>query len=76
MGFSYTWLQLSQFLIVTLLMSHWLACLWGYVGGAATHTDEEIARHESFLTEIPLWLYPCRDLCGAHWIATKASFSC
>ena len=31
-GLSYAITSLVQFLLLTLMMAHWLACLWGYVG--------------------------------------------
>ena len=41
LSISFAWISLIQFLVVTIIMSHWLACCWGLTGAAAAHTDED-----------------------------------
>jgi hypothetical protein len=40
-GMSNAWLQLLQNFVITVIMTHWNACLWGYVGGVASHVASD-----------------------------------
>ena len=70
MYISNAYLSLIQFILMTILMSHWLACLWGYVGNAADHLASDHSRYTTNLTrdrlfEINLEL---EDLSSGSWI--------
>ena len=50
MSFSYAMLSLAQFFFITVIMSHWLACWWGYIGGAADHILADHSHYTDNLT--------------------------
>jgi len=48
-GLSFAYMEIIQFVTITLIMSHWLACLWAFVGRAPSDYDQALDKTPSFL---------------------------